>query len=61
MGWKYYQNIIATSNLNPTTDSIWLLYINDWQNRPFHSPQFDIGMEGGTENSDVRTLKSATF
>ena len=40
------------SNLNPTIDSIWLLYINDWQNCSFRSPQFDIGMEGGTENSD---------
>ena len=44
------------SNLNPTVDSIWLLYINDWQNCPFRSPQ----VESGTENSDVRTLKCAT-
>ena len=39
----------------------WLLYINDWRNCPFRSPQFDIGMEGETENSDVRTFKCATF
>ena len=49
------------SNLNPTIESIWLLYINDWRNCSFRNPQFDIGMEGETENSDVRKLKCATF
>ena len=61
MDWKLLPKRNSNINLNPTIDSIWLLYINDWQNCPFHSPQFDIEIEGGSENSDVRTLKCATF
>ena len=49
------------SNLNPTIDSIWLLYINEWQNCPFYSPKFDIGMEGGTETVMYANLSVLHF
>ena len=61
MEWKLLPKRNNNVKFNPTIDSIWLLYINDRRNCPFRSPQFDIGVEGGTENSDVRTLKCATF